>query len=98
MEKSTKFTNTGKITIKMDYLQVDAGNIELNFSVEDTGIGIKKEDRHKLFRSFQQLKRTWIFPEKENIFCPTAAEKVPHWNAVPCIPHQGSPHRSGNSP
>lgn len=52
---AAKFTNTGKITIKMDYLQVDAGNIELNFSVEDTGIGIKKEDRHKLFRSFQQL-------------------------------------------
>ncbi|MDE5932584.1 MAG: response regulator, partial [Lachnospiraceae bacterium] len=52
---AAKFTNTGKITLRMDYLQVDAGNIELNFSVEDTGIGIKKEDRHKLFQSFQQL-------------------------------------------
>lgn len=52
---AAKFTNAGKITLKMDYLQIDAGNIELNISVEDTGIGIKKEDRHKLFQSFQQL-------------------------------------------
>lgn len=52
---AAKFTNAGKITLKMDYLQIDAGNIELKFVVEDTGIGIKKEDRHKLFQSFQQL-------------------------------------------
>lgn len=52
---AAKFTNSGKITLKMYYLQIDDGNIELHISVEDTGIGIKKEDRHKLFRSFQQL-------------------------------------------
>lgn len=52
---AAKFTNAGKITLKMDYLQIDDRNIELNISVEDTGIGIKKEDRSKLFRSFQQL-------------------------------------------
>lgn len=52
---AAKFTNVGKITLKMDYLQIDDRNIELNISVEDTGIGIKKEDRHKLFQSFQQL-------------------------------------------
>jgi len=52
---AAKFTNTGKITVKMDYLQIDAGNIELKISVEDTGIGIKNEDRNKLFQSFQQL-------------------------------------------
>ena len=52
---AAKFTNAGKITLKMDYLQIDDGNIELKFVVEDTGIGIKKEDRYKLFQSFQQL-------------------------------------------
>ncbi len=52
---AAKFTNVGKITLKMDYLQIDDKNIELNISVEDTGIGIKKEDKPKLFRSFQQL-------------------------------------------
>lgn len=52
---AAKFTSFGKITLKMDYLQIDEKNIELNISVEDTGIGIKKEDKPKLFRSFQQL-------------------------------------------
>ena len=52
---AAKFTNTGKIMLKMYYLQIDDGNIELHISVEDTGIGIRKEDRYKLFRSFQQL-------------------------------------------
>lgn len=55
VNNAAKFTNAGKITLKMDYLQIDDRNIELNISVEDTGIGIKKEDRHKLFQSFQQL-------------------------------------------
>lgn len=55
VNNAAKFTNVGKITVKMSYLQIDDGNIELNISVEDTGIGIKKEDRHKLFQSFQQL-------------------------------------------
>lgn len=52
---AAKFTSTGKITIKMDYARSDAENIELHISVEDTGIGIKKEDKDKLFQSFQQL-------------------------------------------
>ncbi len=52
---AAKFTNNGKITIKMDYARADAEYIELHISVEDTGIGIKKEDKDKLFQSFQQL-------------------------------------------
>ncbi len=52
---AVKFTNEGKITLKLDYVQTDNNEIELHFSVEDTGIGIKKEDREKLFHSFQQL-------------------------------------------
>ncbi|MDE5596522.1 MAG: acetyltransferase, partial [Lachnospiraceae bacterium] len=52
---AVKFTNKGKITLKLDYVQTDNNEIELHFSVEDTGIGIKKEDREKLFHSFQQL-------------------------------------------
>ena len=52
---AVKFTNKGKITLKLDYVQTDSNEIELHFSVEDTGIGIKKEDREKLFHSFQQL-------------------------------------------
>ena len=51
---AAKFTNTGKIMLKMYYLQIDDGNIELHISVEDTGIGIRKEDRYKLFRSLDR--------------------------------------------
>lgn len=52
---AAKFTTKGKITLKMDYARTGANEIELHISVEDTGIGIKKEDREKLFHSFQQL-------------------------------------------
>ncbi|MCM1254320.1 MAG: PocR ligand-binding domain-containing protein [Clostridium sp.] len=52
---AAKFTSKGKITIKMDYARTGNSEIELHVSVEDTGIGIKKEDREKLFHSFQQL-------------------------------------------
>ncbi|MDE7018274.1 MAG: response regulator, partial [Lachnospiraceae bacterium] len=52
---AAKFTTKGKITLKMDYARIGDNEIELHISVEDTGIGIKKEDREKLFHSFQQL-------------------------------------------
>ncbi len=52
---AAKFTAKGKITLKMDYARIGDNEIELHISVEDTGIGIKKEDREKLFHSFQQL-------------------------------------------
>ncbi|MDE7326786.1 MAG: PocR ligand-binding domain-containing protein [Lachnospiraceae bacterium] len=52
---AAKFTRQGKITVKVDYENTDSGEIELRVSVQDTGIGIKKEDVGKLFQSFQQL-------------------------------------------
>ena len=52
---AAKFTNKGKITLTMDYVRIAPDKIELHICVEDTGIGIKKEDKEKLFQSFQQL-------------------------------------------
>lgn len=52
---AAKFTVQGKVAIKIDYEQVSAGEIKLSIQVEDTGIGIKKEDIKNLFQSFQQL-------------------------------------------
>lgn len=60
---AAKFTEEGeiKITVKMhEPLKSKASFLEnqkviLDFSVEDTGIGIKKEDLEKLFNSFQQV-------------------------------------------
>ena len=52
---AAKFTTQGKIVIKMDNEEIADGKIQLQISVEDTGIGIKEEDVGKLFQSFQQV-------------------------------------------
>ena len=50
-----KFTQEGRVLVKMDYERISEDRLELLVSVKDTGIGIKKEDIGKLFRSFQQV-------------------------------------------
>ncbi len=55
LNNAAKFTSKGKIVLKMDYVTLSNGEIDLRASIEDTGIGIKKEDIGKLFRSFQQV-------------------------------------------
>lgn len=52
---AVKFTTQGKIILKIDYFKITADQVELDISVEDTGIGIKKADLGKLFQSFQQV-------------------------------------------
>ena len=52
---AAKFTSQGKIVLKVDYRKVSTEQMELHISVEDTGIGVKKEDLGKLFQSFQQV-------------------------------------------
>lgn len=52
---AAKFTSRGKIVIKMDSEEMPDESVQLQVSVEDTGIGIKKEDIGKLFQSFQQV-------------------------------------------
>lgn len=52
---AVKFTKNGQVKLSFDYKEIDNEDIELLFSVEDTGIGIKKTDLPKLFQSFQQL-------------------------------------------
>ena len=52
---AVKFTKNGKVAISMHYQRKSEDEILLQCSVEDTGIGIKKEDYDKLFEAFQQL-------------------------------------------
>lgn len=52
---AVKFTSNGQVVIHMFHTVLSDDMINLCFSVEDTGIGIKKEDLGKLFKSFQQL-------------------------------------------
>ena len=55
LNNAAKFTARGRITMKMNYVETAPDEIEMRISVEDTGIGIKKEDISKLFQSFQQV-------------------------------------------
>ena len=52
---AAKFTSKGQILIQVENKRISSDEIELGIAVEDTGIGIKKEDMGKLFRSFQQV-------------------------------------------
>ena len=52
---AVKFTNEGKVEIKIWQESIADNQIMLCCEVKDTGIGIKKEDIKKIFQSFQQV-------------------------------------------
>jgi signal transduction histidine kinase len=52
-----KFTDNGQITLGLDRRR-DHGRLVTEFSVVDTGAGIKPEDQAKLFQEFQQVGAT----------------------------------------
>ena len=52
---AVKFTSQGKVVIRLECDKTKPDEISMNICVEDTGIGIKKENLGKLFQSFQQL-------------------------------------------
>jgi signal transduction histidine kinase/CheY-like chemotaxis protein/HPt (histidine-containing phosphotransfer) domain-containing protein len=52
---AAKFTKKGQVLLKFDFTQASGNNINLLFSVKDTGIGIKQTDMEKIFQSFQQV-------------------------------------------
>lgn len=51
---AVKFTEKGFVFISVDCVRQDGENI-LKMSVEDSGIGIRKEDLNHLFESFQRM-------------------------------------------
>lgn len=52
---AVKFTNEGKVEIKIWQKSIADNQIMLHCEVKDTGIGIKREDIKKIFQSFQQV-------------------------------------------
>ena len=55
LTNAVKYTDTGSITLKLDYNQKSHKEIELIFQVKDTGIGIKEEDVTHLFDQFMRM-------------------------------------------
>lgn len=52
---SIKFTNYGKVVLDVTQHSIKNGQVQLRFSVKDTGIGIAKKDLSLLFKSFSQV-------------------------------------------
>ena len=55
LSNALKFTTVGKITLEVVRTARVNDKIELFFIVKDTGIGIDKADKDKLFQSFSQV-------------------------------------------
>ncbi len=55
LQNALKFTERGRIKVTISYIQ--ASNM-LKFQVSDQGIGIKPEDKAKLFKLFGKLEAT----------------------------------------
>ncbi|NHQ90249.1 hybrid sensor histidine kinase/response regulator [Janthinobacterium lividum] len=49
-----KFTETGKVTVKVTVCSEDAPSVGLRFEVHDTGIGVSNEAQTRIFESFSQ--------------------------------------------
>ena len=55
LTNAVKYTKVGGVTFKVDFEEHAVEEIILKFSVKDTGIGIREEDKKKLFTDFQRL-------------------------------------------
>ena len=57
LTNAVKFTQQGEVHFKMGFenIENDSDHVLMKAEIRDTGIGIKKEDMHKLFNSFQQV-------------------------------------------
>ncbi|MBF0375987.1 MAG: response regulator [Desulfamplus sp.] len=51
---AVKFTEKGGITVIIRQIESDSESAFIHFAVKDTGIGLTKEQKGKLFQSFQQ--------------------------------------------
>ena len=51
---AVKFTDSGRIALRAKLLQAQGDELQVRFSVEDTGIGIAAESLPRLFQAFEQ--------------------------------------------
>lgn len=57
LTNAVKYTPEGKVTLSFDG-EEDEGVLALKVSVEDTGMGIKEEDLHKLYVAFERIEES----------------------------------------
>lgn len=55
LNNAVKFTSEGHISLTVSYQPVSSDMCLLHFDVSDTGMGIRPEDKQRLFGSFQRL-------------------------------------------
>ncbi len=55
MDNAIKFTESGEILYECKLLEKDKNRVKICFTIQDTGIGIKKEHLSKIFNSFSQI-------------------------------------------
>ncbi|MBS1952736.1 MAG: PAS domain S-box protein [Cyanobacteria bacterium SZAS-4] len=54
VHNAVKFTESGEVSLSAEVNHRGVNQLTMRFSVRDTGIGIKPEDREKLFKPFSQ--------------------------------------------
>lgn len=52
---SVKFTQSGKIRLAVDVYEENSNQVRIGFSIQDTGIGIPKDQLQTIFQSFTQV-------------------------------------------
>ncbi len=55
LTNAVKYTEKGSVTMNLTYEKVSEDTISLNFSVKDTGIGIREEDIPRLMNAFERV-------------------------------------------
>ncbi len=55
LSNANKFTSGGEVTLRVNSSPIEGGVSVVHFSVEDTGIGISREDMQQLFKPFSQV-------------------------------------------
>ncbi len=54
LTNAIKYTKEGSVIYSLDFEKIDDENIRLKFSVKDTGIGIREEEKELLFEAFRR--------------------------------------------